>query len=62
MVSPMWVGARNRVSAIDFGEDAEIVIETLVVSAVVFMALKRNYELNTNLNEGVGCSLTEYCG
>jgi len=50
MVSPMWVGARNRVSAIDFGEDAEIVIETLVVSAVVFMALKRNYELNTNFN------------
>jgi hypothetical protein len=40
----MWVGARNRVSAIDFGENAEIVIETLVVSRKAFMALKRNYE------------------
>jgi len=26
----MWVRVRNRVSGIDFGEDAEIVIETLV--------------------------------
>jgi len=29
-LSEMWVGARNRVSAIDFGEDAESVMETLV--------------------------------